>query len=143
MFLPEHRFKLGERTIEEQPGRGERSVTMSFVQSRTESAASPVSIREAVKLPRIAIEDIQPVIEGGRFAAQGTVGQPLTVRAVIFADTHDKRAAALLWREQAEQTWQRMPLTELGNDHWQAVLTPVQPGKIEFAIDAWWDVYAT
>lgn len=116
---------------------------MSFVHSHSQIPEQPISVEAAVSLPRIAIENIEPVIEGGRFAAKGTVGNPLTVSAIIFADTHDKLAAALLWRMQPEQQWQRLPLEELGNDHWQTSFIPTQPGKIEFAIEAWWDVYAT
>src|SRR5690606_34178891 len=126
-------------------GQHHRSVRMSFVQplSHSHSADKPVGVEDAVKLPRIAIENIEPVVEAGRFAAKGTVGNPLTVSAIIFADTHDKVAAALLWRMQPEQQWQRLPLEELGNDHWQTSFTPPQVGKIEFSIEAWWDVYAT
>src|SRR5690606_1997002 len=105
--------------------------------------ASPLSVNAATELPRIAIESIGPVVEDGRFAAKGTVGSPLTVSAVIFADTHDKLAAALVWRMQPGQQWQRVALSESGNDHWQASFTPQRTGKIEFAIEAWWDTYAT
>lgn len=115
---------------------------MSLARHRI-AAASPLSVNSATELPRIAIESIEPVVEEGRFAAKGTVGSPLAVSAVIFADTHDKLAAAMVWRVQPEQQWQRVALGESGNDHWQASFTPVRAGKIEFAIEAWWDTYAT
>src|SRR5690606_16430040 len=102
-----------------------------------------IDLQEAVTLPRIAIEDVQPVVEGGRFAAKATVGQPLTFSAVIFTDGHELMAAELLWRSADESDWQRQPLTLLGNDHWQARLLPEAPGRLVFAIEAWWDHYGT
>ncbi len=116
---------------------------MSLAENRIHTAVHPIDVQAAVKLPRIAIENIEPVIEAGRFAAKGTVGSLLTVSAVIFSDTHDKLAAAVLWRMQSEEKWQRLPLKELGNDQWQASFMPPRAGIIEFAVEAWWDVYAT
>lgn len=116
---------------------------MSLAENRIHTAAHPTDVNVAVKLPRIAIENIEPVIEAGRFAAKGTVGSPITIRAVIFSDTHDKLAAAVLWRMEAEEKWQRLPLKERGNDRWQTSFTPTRAGRIEFAVEAWWDVYAT
>src|SRR5690606_18765203 len=52
-------------------------------------------------------------------------------------------AAELLWRSADESDWQRQPLTLLGNDHWQARLLPEAPGRLVFAIEAWWDHYGT
>ncbi|HSX86913.1 MAG TPA: maltotransferase domain-containing protein, partial [Pseudomonas sp.] len=94
-------------------------------------------------MPRIAIESIEPVVEQGRFAAKAIVGMPVTVGAVIFADGHDKLAGDLLWREVDEVQWHRLPLQFLGNDHWQASFTPRQVGRALFAIEAWWDIYAS
>ena len=100
-------------------------------------------VEDALAMPRIAIESIEPVVEQGRFAAKAIVGMPVTVGAVIFADGHDKLAGDLLWREVDEVQWQRLPLKFLGNDHWQASFTPKQVGRALFAIEAWWDIYAS
>jgi starch synthase (maltosyl-transferring) len=107
------------------------------------SVASHLSLEQAVLLPRIAIEATEPVIENGRFAAKAIIGQPLTVTTRIFADGHEVLAAALLWRDAGLDSWQRFPLRDLGNDVWQAQVTPATVGRGVFAIEAWWDEYGT
>ena len=102
-----------------------------------------VELEEALALPRIAIESVEPVVEAGRFAAKAVCGQPVTFRAVIFADGHDRLAGELLWRQRFETHWRRLPLEPLGNDHWQASLVPTRVGRLVFVIEAWWDEYAS
>jgi starch synthase (maltosyl-transferring) len=102
-----------------------------------------VGLEEALTLPRIAIESVEPVVDAGRFAAKAISGQPVTVSAVIFADGHDQLAAELLWRPVNYTHWQRVPLTFITNDHWQAELLPAHPGRWVFAIEAWWDQYGS
>ncbi|AEB58468.1 alpha-1,4-glucan--maltose-1-phosphate maltosyltransferase [Ectopseudomonas mendocina] len=101
------------------------------------------TVRHAIAQPRIAIEAVQPIIEGGRFASKCLSGRPLPVSAVIFSDGHEQLAADLLWRAGGEATWQRKPMQALGNDHWSAELRIDQQGRGEFAIEAWLDVYAS
>lgn len=101
------------------------------------------TVRHAINQPRIAIEAVQPIIEGGRFASKCLSGRPLPVSAVIFSDGHEQLAADLLWRAGGEATWQRTPMQALGNDHWSAELRIDQQGRGEFAIEAWLDVYAS
>ncbi|MEH6564309.1 MAG: alpha-1,4-glucan--maltose-1-phosphate maltosyltransferase [Halopseudomonas sp.] len=103
----------------------------------------PPAVEEAVALTRVAIEAVEPVVEAGRFAAKALVGQPCVVSAVIFTDGHEKLDANLLWREGSDGLWQSAPMQPLGNDRWQAELVPEQPGRMEFAIEAWRDDYAT
>ena len=107
--------------------------------------ASPqgLTLEQAVALPRLAIESVEPVVENGRFAAKATVGRPVTVSAVVFSDGHDKLAGNLLWRRVEDEQWQTAALESLGHDRWQASLTPEQPGRLVFAIEAWLDVFAT
>ena len=97
----------------------------------------------AASAPRIAIESVTPQVEGGRFAAKCVVNEALEVGAVIFTDGHDQIAAALLWRQEGESDWRRVPMRALGNDHWQAWLTPEALGRAEFVVEAWQDIYAS
>lgn len=101
------------------------------------------TVRHAIAQPRIAIEAVQPIIEGGRFASKCLSGRPLPVSAVIFSDGHEQLAADLLWRAGGEATWQRTPMQALGNDRWSAELRIDQQGRGEFAIEAWLDVYVS
>jgi starch synthase (maltosyl-transferring) len=106
-------------------------------------AEARVNASLAAAAPRIAIESVTPQVEGGRFAAKCLVGQALAVDAVIFTDGHDQIAAALLWRGAGDQQWRRVPLQALGNDRWRGWLVPEAPGRAEFVIEAWQDIYAS
>ena len=100
-------------------------------------------VEDAVAMPRIAIESIEPVVEQGRFAAKAVVGMPVTVGAVIFADGHDKLAGDLLWREVDEVQWHRLPLQFLGNDHWSASFQCEETGRYEYTVRGWTDPFVT
>lgn len=112
-------------------------------------------VMQAASADRIAIEDIRPSVEGGRFAAKADVNQPVNVSAVILADGHDVLAAAVRWRcrpqddsvvLEDEDEWQFMPMSlvrPLGNDIWEATFTPSTVGLHDFVIEAWWDRYGT
>ena len=111
-----------------------------------ESAArlsGALQLDEALAFPRIAIESVEPQLEGGRFAAKAIEGEARTVTAVIFADGHDKLAGQVLWRLVEDPEWQRVPLEFLGNDHWQASFVPPRVGRVVFAVEAWWDLYGS
>ncbi len=108
-----------------------------------ERQAASLQLDDALQLPRIAIESVSPVVEAGRFPAKSVVGSPITVSAVIFTDGHDKLDGAVLYRAELEEVWHRVALKDLGNDLWQGEFTVQQPGRYQFAVQAWWDGYAT
>ncbi|MHB0775738.1 alpha-1,4-glucan--maltose-1-phosphate maltosyltransferase [Halomonas sp. WWR20] len=105
----------------------------------------PSHVLVAAQAPRIAIESVYPALDHGRFAAKATVGEPVEVTAVIFADGHDVLAAAVSWCDD-QGTCHRMPMhlvRPLGKDLWEASFTPQRVGRHTFMIEAWWDVYGT
>ncbi|MHB0763897.1 alpha-1,4-glucan--maltose-1-phosphate maltosyltransferase [Stutzerimonas sp. NM35] len=102
-------------------------------------------LEQALRLPRIAIDAIQPVLDEGRFAAKAIIGQPVVVSCRVFADGHDQLAAAICWRQQGEENWRRAPLkrADAGRDIWQGQFTATQVASHEFRVEAWWDLYET
>ncbi len=48
--------------------------------------------------PTAVIENLQPLIDGGRYPVKRVVGEDLAVEADIFKDGHDVVAAILKWR---------------------------------------------
>jgi len=48
--------------------------------------------------PTAVIENLSPLIDGGRYPIKRIVGDDLAVEADIFKDGHDIVAAALKWR---------------------------------------------
>lgn len=88
---------------------------------------------------RVVIEEIQPVVDGGRYPAKRTLGDRVAVTAAIFSDGHDHVAARLLYRKASEKTWNSTPFQPLPNDLWTASFPVDQLGTWEFSIEAWVD----
>lgn len=99
----------------------------------------------AIRAPRIAIEDVQPSLDHGRFPAKAIVEEPVVINATIFADGHDVLAAAFCWYDdQGRQHREPMQLVQpRGRDIYQGCFTPRRVGRHGFIIEAWWDIYGT
>jgi starch synthase (maltosyl-transferring) len=92
---------------------------------------------------RIYIEDIYPVVDGGRFPVKRTVGEPVEVWADIFRDGHVVLAAELLWRPETAGKWSRASMRLVDNDRWSGTFSPPAVGRFVYAIEAWTDVFAS
>ncbi len=92
---------------------------------------------------RVAIEGVEPAIDGGRFAAKTVAGEPFAVEADIFCDGHDKIAASLLHRKVGSGQWEQTPMRALENDRWRAIVSFPEPGRYEFRIAAWRDLFTS
>ena len=89
------------------------------------------------------IEDVYPLIDGGRFAVKRILGERVEVWADIYRDGHDVAAASLVWRRERDREWRREPMTHHGNDRWSGSFVPDAPGRYVYAIEAWTDEFAT
>ena len=92
---------------------------------------------------RIAIENIAPVIDGGRFAVKRRVGEVLSVSADIFCDGHDRLGAMLRIAHADDDQVHEFRLTPIGNDRWQASVCLERMGRHFFSIEAWRDPFAS
>lgn len=102
--------------------------------------APPARLAQALAAPRVAIENLAPQVDHGRFPAKAIVGQPFTVQADIFLDGHEQLAAHLLWHEGPRpEDLRRVPMTPLGNDRWQAQVVPRSVGRWRYTVEAWLD----
>jgi starch synthase (maltosyl-transferring) len=92
---------------------------------------------------RVVVEPVRPVVDCGAFAAKASVGEPLTIHADVFADGHDVVAAALRWRrvtaDGGRSPWQETALTSIGNDRFEATMTPQDLGRMEYDVVGWID----
>ena len=93
----------------------------------------------AMRGARIAIEDVEPAVDGGLFPAKRVLGETIVVRAKIFMDGHEELAAELCWRAVDESDWVRVPMQPVGNDGWEGRITPRRLGRYVFVVKAWWD----
>jgi starch synthase (maltosyl-transferring) len=102
--------------------------------------AGPDLSRAWAEATRIAIEAVEP---NGEFPAKTIAGRSFAVSADVFGDGHDVLAADLLWQPADSTVWQRIPMRKLANDRWQADIRPDRIGLYRFAVEGWWDQWAT
>jgi starch synthase (maltosyl-transferring) len=89
------------------------------------------------------IEDVYPLIDGGRFPVKRIAGERVEVWADIYRDGHDVVSAALVWRREHDREWRREPMTHHSNDRWGGSFVPDQPGRYVYALEACTDEFAT
>jgi starch synthase (maltosyl-transferring) len=92
---------------------------------------------------RVIIQNLLPVVDGGRFAVKRTRGETVVVEADVFADGHDAVACDLLYRAAVEEKWRRQAMQPCGNDHWRGVFVVEQLGTMFYTVTAWVDPLAT
>ncbi len=92
--------------------------------------------------PSAVIENLQPLVDGGRYPIKRIVGEDLLVEADIFKDGHDVVAAALKWRVLGKRQWRETPMTFVDNDRWRGVCTLYDSAIYEYTIEAWTDKFS-
>jgi starch synthase (maltosyl-transferring) len=106
------------------------------------TATSAPSLDEATTLPRIAIENVTPAVDDGRFPVRRVIGDTMTVEADIFADGHDPLTASLLYRAAGSSQWKEVRMALSHNDRWTGAFRLDQVGRFEFCIEAWKNQFA-
>src|SRR4051812_34461095 len=91
--------------------------------------------------PTAVIENIRPLIDGGRYPIKRVVGEDLVVEADVFKDGHDVVAAILKWRILGEARWHETPMAFVENDRWRGVFTVYEAVTHEFTVEAWIDTF--
>ncbi|MEO7518547.1 MAG: maltotransferase domain-containing protein [Acidimicrobiales bacterium] len=95
-----------------------------------------------IPLGRIAIDDVRPSTPSGE-PAKTAAGEELEVSCDLVTDGHDVLAGRLRWHHVDDEQWSQAPLVDVGNDRWQAVVTPENIGAHELAVEAWKDRWGT
>ncbi len=91
--------------------------------------------------PSAVIENLQPLIDGGRYPVKRVVGEDLTVEADVFKDGHDVVAAVLKWRTVGETAWHETTMTHVDNDRWRGVCSLYENTTYEYTVEAWTDAF--
>ena len=95
-------------------------------------------------LPRLAIENVSPELDGGRFPVKRIVGATLSVGADIFKDGHDLLAAHVRYRAFGETEWKTVPMRRVPEvDRWFASIPLDRIGRCTFVVEAWTDRFRT
>ena len=87
---------------------------------------------------RVVVENIQPIVDHGKFPIKRTPDEVVHVTADIFADGHDVIKALLLHRRQ-EENWQETPMKPAENDVFAATFSVQDLGHYEYTVEAWID----
>ncbi|MDE1182078.1 maltotransferase domain-containing protein [Paraburkholderia sp.] len=104
------------------------------------------TVQDAIAAPRVAIESVMPSVDHGQFPVKRIVGERMEVTAAIFAEGHDKIAAAVIWRAADETAWHEAPMAPMqpaGTDMWHAYIPLERLGRHEFTVTAWRDDFAS
>ena len=88
---------------------------------------------------RVAIERLEPRIDGGRFPIKRIAGDPVVVEAVIVADGHELVSAVVLHRADADPDWTEVPMEPLEQDRFRAEFRVTSPGRHHYTVLAWVD----
>src|SRR3954447_12884494 len=91
--------------------------------------------------PAVVIENLSPLVDGGRYPVKRVVGEDLVVEADIFKDGHDVVAAVLRWRAVGETDWHDTPMEFVDNDRWRGVCTFYENAMYEYTVEAWTDTF--
>jgi starch synthase (maltosyl-transferring) len=91
--------------------------------------------------PSVVIENLQPLIDCGRYPVRRIVGEDLVVEADIFKDGHDVVAAILKWRVLGKRAWRETPMSFVDNDRWRGVCTLYDETIHEYTVEAWTDTF--
>ncbi len=89
--------------------------------------------------------DVTPLVEGGRYPAKGTIGEPFPVTALVFREGHDALNADVVL---IDPKGKRRPPVRMHRvpdevDRWRADVTPDAMGLWSFEIESWGDPIAT
>ncbi len=91
--------------------------------------------------PSVAIENLQPLLDSGRYPIKRIVGEDLVVEGDIFKDGHDVVAAVLKWRVLGQRGWRETPMTFVDNDRWRGICTLYDEAIHEYTVEAWTDSF--
>jgi starch synthase (maltosyl-transferring) len=95
---------------------------------------------------RIRIEHPAPTVDCGRWPVKRTVGDAVDVGADIFRDGHEVLRAVVRWRSPGARRWRESPLTAVDAHQdgvrWEGRFAVDEPGRTEWTIQAWVDVFA-
>src|SRR4051794_13745833 len=98
----------------------------------------------SLRAPSVVIENVRPLIDGGRYPVKRAVGEGLTVEADIFKEGHDLLSAVLKWRQAGAAKWHETPMVCINpytKDSWQGTCSFFEVGPHEITIEAWGDTF--
>jgi starch synthase (maltosyl-transferring) len=84
----------------------------------------------------VIIENVEPAVDGGRYAAKREIGARVTVSADIFKEGHDVLVAFVRYRRESETAWREAPMRFVDNDGWAGEVVLDALGRWLFTVEA-------
>ncbi|MGQ9368859.1 maltotransferase domain-containing protein [Azospirillum sp. A39] len=136
-FVPGQPLELRPLELRVFRARGEQSRPIELRGPDAETKAW----MDEVAVGRIAIEDVWPELDGGRFAAKRVVGDVMDVWADIYTDGTFVLGAAVEYRAVDEAEWREAPMRLVDNDRWIGQVPLTRNTRYFYTIAAWRDVW--
>ncbi|HEY5190328.1 MAG TPA: alpha-1,4-glucan--maltose-1-phosphate maltosyltransferase [Solirubrobacteraceae bacterium] len=96
---------------------------------------------------RIVIQYPAPTIDDGRYPVKRCQGDRVRVEADVFRDGHDLIRAVVRYRGPEDASWQESELhridAHLGGVRWAGQFEVDRPGRWQYTVEAWTDVFGT
>ena len=106
--------------------------------------SSVISHRHEQPVGRFPILDVQPTVDGGRWAAKAFDGELIPFSAIVFREGHDALGVELLLTSPTgKNTVHRMHAGAPGSDRWHTAVLLAETGRWQFQIRAFADDYET
>jgi starch synthase (maltosyl-transferring) len=96
------------------------------------------------RAPSVLIENVSPLVDGGRYPVKRAIGEGLQVDADIYKEGHDLLSAVLKWRKVGAGKWQETPMVCIDpytRDRWRGTCSFFEMGPHEITIEAWGDTF--
>ncbi len=97
--------------------------------------------------PRIVIQYPAPTVDDGRYPAKRCVGDTVAVQADVFRDGHELIRAVVRYLGPGEEDWREAELARidahLDGVRWAGSFKVDRPGRWQYTIEAWTDVFGT
>jgi len=96
---------------------------------------------------RTTINKPSPSLDGGRYCPKRCVGDTVSVSADIFRDGHEILRAVVRYKAPGGRHWLEAPMhavdAHIRGVRWEGEFTVSTPGRWQFSIEAWSDVFET
>ena len=126
-----------------------RADTFNLVSATSDSpTAGPADRDLSRQAPRrIVIQYPTPTVDDGRYPVKRCVGDTVRVQADVFRDGHELIRAVVRYRGPDDADWRNQSFeridAHLGGVRWAGRFEIDRPGRWQYTIEAWTDVFGT
>lgn len=123
--------------------------TVNDVSATSDSPAAQPILSDPSRQPprRIVIQYPTPTVDDGRYPVKRCVGDTVRVQADVFRDGHELIRAVVRYRGPGEAEWRESELqridAHLDGVRWAGRFEIDRPGRWQYTIEAWTDVFGT